>query len=115
MQTELAQVEGASVEDVQRELDRQWRLAREDDSTREILREQGFDLAALDAVGDNPLEAERKGGNRADLATMIVVGIAVKIGSDIGSKAVTALWEKVVWPHLQKRFGKHAPGGPPAV
>ncbi|HET7411799.1 MAG TPA: hypothetical protein VFJ18_03975 [Pararhizobium sp.] len=104
METRLAQVKGAGAQDVQRVLDRQWHLIREDDATREVLRNRGIDVTALDSVGENPLKAESEGGNRADMATMIIVGIAVELGTEAGSKAVMALWEKVILPNLKKRF-----------
>jgi len=110
METTIASVDAGDPDQVRTELNRQWRLARTDFNTRQILAAMEIDLEALDAIDANPLSAEPGGrGNRADVGTMILIGIAVKVGSDLGSKALQTLWEKVIKGEIEKRFGKTRP------
>lgn len=110
MDKAIACLDVGDPDQVRAELNRQWRLARSDLNTRQILASMDIDLEAVDAIDANPLTAERGGrSNRADVGTMILIGIAVKVGSDLGSKALQALWEKVIKGEIEKRFGKTRP------
>lgn len=102
----LAELDQSRADEVQRELERQWDLLRTDKNHRARVAQLGINLSELDAVETYPIVAEPKGGNRADIATAIIIGIAVKIGSDIGQKALKALWQKVIRPQIAKQFGK---------
>lgn len=104
----------ATPERVAEELARQWELIRSDPATREALRRQGIDLSPVDDLATCPFDAkppqatpgfERESGNRADMATAILIGIGVKLGSDIGAAALRELWRRVLKRHIEEMFG----------
>lgn len=104
MDIDLKEIPEATKKEVDHELQRLWQLALEDTQTRMLLSQEGVNVESIDEIGENPFTTETKGGNRVDIPTAIMVGIAVKVGSDIGSKAILAVWEMLIKPQLEKRF-----------
>ena len=106
MHESLTRIANADESAVTRELEKQWRLVRNDDETRETLQELGIDVRSLDEFAQFPFAVEPAGkGNRADVATAILIGIGVQVGSELAHRALRALWEKVIRVEIEKRFG----------
>lgn len=106
MDLEFATIESTKADDVNAELAHQWNLLRTDCATREIAGELGIDLAMIDQFEDLPLAAEpAHEGNRADVVTTILIGVAVSLTKDALKDCVEAVWVKLIKPEIEKRFG----------
>ncbi|WP_108880722.1 hypothetical protein [Anderseniella sp. Alg231-50] len=107
MKIDLATLEHAKADNVNAELAHLWSLLRNDEITREIARKEGIDLRSIDEIGDLPFAATPlQDGNRADVVTTILVGLAISFGTDALTAAAKAAWAHILKPEIEKRFGK---------
>lgn len=107
MNLKFATIDLAKADEVNAELAHQWNLLRTDNATREIAGEMGIDLALVDQFEELPLTAEPAyEGNRADVVTTILIGVAVGLAKDALKEGVKVIWTKLIKPEIEKRFGK---------
>jgi hypothetical protein len=84
------------------------------DQTLTELADQGSTVASevasaglsTDQIADAQISVAEEGQGVEPVTTTIVIGIAVKAGSHIAIK----LWDKVIWPRIERRLGVDALG-----
>lgn len=98
----VGKIDSAAADDVDAIISRHWRSLIEDPKSQAIARDMGIDVDALQEIGpDSPFEVEpEQSGNRGDVLTAILIGIAVGVGKDVGKAAIYAAWEKIIKPNL---------------
>lgn len=98
----IGKLDSGKVEDVEKIIQFHWKSLIEDPATQAVARERGVDIGALSEVGaQSPFVVEqKKSGNRSDVVTAILVGVAVGVGKDVVKTAIYAAWNKVIKPNL---------------
>ena len=98
----VGKLDAGKVADVEKIIQFHWKSLIEDPATQAVARERGVDINALSGLGaQTPFVVEpEKSGNRSDVATAILIGVAVGVGKDIVKAAIYAAWEQVIKPNL---------------
>ncbi|WP_299919551.1 hypothetical protein [uncultured Roseobacter sp.] len=98
----VGKLDTGKVEDVEKIIQFHWNSLIEDPATQAVARERGVDIDVLSELGAQaPFVVElKKSGNRSDVVTAILIGVAVGVGKDIVKTAIYAAWDKVIKPNL---------------
>lgn len=98
----LGKLDSGKREDAEKIIQFHWKSLIEDPATQAVARERGVDVDTLVEFAAQPpfvVEPE-KSGNRSDVATAILIGVAVGVGKDVVKAAIYAAWDKMIKPNL---------------
>ncbi|MEX0369696.1 MAG: hypothetical protein AB3N09_03640 [Tateyamaria sp.] len=98
----VGKIDSAKADDVEAIISRHWKSLIEDPKSQAVARDMGVDIDALQEVGtSSPFEVKPEAsGNRGDVLTAILIGVAVGVGKDVTKAAIYAAWEKIIKPNL---------------
>jgi hypothetical protein len=96
-----------SAEQLHGEVDDFWDEYETDVTVREAVAAEGIDVASLDPLDRRRLISFREDGAGLDPLT---VGIIVKFVLPVSSSVAIGLWQKVLLPRIERRWGGGAVG-----
>lgn len=94
-------IRGATMSDIEQEVDAQWQALKSDPELREFAESQGIDLAAVDAMDAPPIVVDRKRSGTG-VGEAILIGVAVNLATAATTALAKQIWQTVLKPALNK-------------
>jgi hypothetical protein len=95
---------GVSDEDVQNELQTIWDTLRTDPQLEELAREVGIAPDVIKQQQLTPFQATRPEA-QFGIAETILISVLGGVLTHVTKSGLDLLWQRVIWPRLEKRFG----------
>jgi hypothetical protein len=101
---EFSATHGVNDEDVQNEIQTIWDALRTDPRLEELAKEAGIAPDVVKQAKVAPFKATRPEA-QFGVAETILISVAGGVLTHVAKNGLDLLWQRVIWPRLEKRFG----------